>query len=518
MRMKTSLPPLSFTILALISVFLVPPSCVVEAGDVGTGRRTGGIAEIDLVSAVHGSMVVRSLPTQEGAPQGLGALSDVIQIVNLANGALLGGGNTSADGQYNIVLPKPLTAGQRIQAVNVTRNFYSSGVVVRAAWAPVIDEPIAQGARVITGRGTPGSSIQIRHGVTGVLLGTGAVAPAPSNGQFTVKLNRSLPLFHSVRAIDVTKRLTGKIVPILNLLADHSSLLPACGASQTVSGGFVKKTFACGLPRPRGITLDPNGNPLIAVGTIPRDPGYAFLPAGIFRLSPANGALSLFAPVSGVALKTAPGGAFGTDLFVARPRLFNVRGRALVQPGDGEVFYVSAANSQIQVLTRLLGFAPTGMTFGTVGSPFPDELLVANFLGAGLRRIKPTGTASPFTTIRGLQGLEVSTGGAFGSHVFVTQPGGGRVARIAANGAATVFAAGMTSPMDVAFGIGGAFGTDLYVTDAGSGNILQINSAGKQRTFASGLKAPFGLVFRASPPALFVTDYLEGSVVQFIPS
>jgi hypothetical protein len=72
--------------------------------------------------------------------------------------------------------------------------------------------------------------------------------------------------------------------------------------------------------------------------------------------------------------------------------------------------------------------------------------------------------------------------------------------------------------MDVAFGTGGAFGTDLYVTDAGNGKILRINSSGKQTTFASGLKAPFSLVFRASPPALFVTDYLDGSVVQFTPA
>src|SRR5262245_9635032 len=40
----------------------------VEAGDIGVARRTGGIAEIDLVSAVAGSTVVRSLPSQEGAP------------------------------------------------------------------------------------------------------------------------------------------------------------------------------------------------------------------------------------------------------------------------------------------------------------------------------------------------------------------------------------------------------------------------------------------------------------------
>jgi DNA-binding beta-propeller fold protein YncE len=512
---------LLLVLFALAGVLAAALPRAAEAGDAGVGRRMGGIAEIDLVSAVNGSTVVRSLPTQEGAPQGFGALSDVIRILDLATGVALGNGNTSADGQYAVVLPnKPLVTGQGIQAFNVTRGFYSSGVTVSVAQPPAIDEPVLPGAVLIKGRGTPGSSIQIRHAVTGALLGTGIVVAAfgPTNGTFSIKLNRSLPLFHSIQAVDVTKGRTGRTVPVLNLLTGHSSLLPACGVNQAMNGGFLRKTFSCGLPRPRGVTLDANGNPLIAAGTAPLDPGYALLPAGLFRLVPATGALSLFAPVNGVALKRGPGGAFGADVFVVRPRFFNVRGKVLVQPGEGEIFRVNVTNSQIQVFTRLFEFAPTGMAFGGVGSPFPNELLVSNFLEAGLRRIKATGSISTFTKLSGLQGLAFGPGGAFGSDLYAAQPGSGGILRIAANGIAASFATGMTSPMDVAFGIGGAFGTDLYVADAGGGKVLRIESAGKQTTFASGLKAPFGLAFRASPPALFVTDYLDGSVVQFTPS
>src|SRR5581483_956224 len=117
----------------------------------------------------------------------------------------------------------PLTVGQRIQEVNVTRGFSSAGVTVSEAWAPALDEPVLPGVSLVTGRGTPGSSIEIRHVITGALLGKGTViaAPGPTNGTFSIQLNRSLSLFHSIRANDVTKRLSGKVVPILNLLTTH---------------------------------------------------------------------------------------------------------------------------------------------------------------------------------------------------------------------------------------------------------------------------------------------------------
>jgi hypothetical protein len=82
-----------------------------------------------------------------------------------------------------------------------------------------------------------------------------------------------------------------------------------------------------------------------------------------------------------------------------------------------------------------------------------------------------------------------------------------------------VFATGMISPMEIAFGPGGAFGTDLYVTDAASGTILRVNSAGGKTPFATGLGWPFGLVFRTTPsPALVITDYQSGNVIQFTPN
>jgi hypothetical protein len=268
--------------------------------------------------------------------------------------------------------------------------------------------------------------------------------------------------------------------------------------------------------------LENSGSVLIAAGTAPLDPGYALLPAGLFRLAPTTGKLSLFAPVSGVALKPGPGGAFGTDIFVARPRFFNVRGHVLVQPGDGEIFRVTPPailkNLTVNVFTRSLDFAPTGIAFGPVGSLFPGDLLVTDFFGAGARRIKSTGATFPFTKYPGLQGLTFGPGGtsAFGADVYAAQPSAGRILRIAANGVAVPFATGLTSPVDVAFGPGGAFGKNLYVADAG-GQIYQIDSAGKRTLFAAGLGAPFALAFSPTGSTLFVTDYWNGNVIQFIP-
>ena len=521
-RKKRPVYLLPLVVFVLVSAFSAALPRPVDAADAGVGRRTGGIVEIDLVSAVKDSTVVRSLPTQEGAPQGFGALSDVIRIIDLATGAVLSknGSTTSADGQYNAELFKPLVTDQRIQAFNVTRGFYSSGVTVKEAQPPAIDEPVLQGAVLIKGRGTPGHSVQIRNVVTGVVLGTGTVVSTPglANGTFSIKLIRSLPLFFTIQPIDTTAELIGKKVTVLNLLTDHSALKSSCGIGQVVIRGFIRRWFACGLPRPRGVTLDDMGNPLIVAGTAPLDPGSALLPAGIFRLAPATGALSLFAPVNGVGLKRSLGGAFGEKIFVARPRFFNVRKAVQVYPGDGEIFLVDPASSQIQVLTRFLDFAPTGIAFGEQGTPFPHELLASNLFSTGLRRIRANGAAFAFTKLPHIQGLAFGAGGKFGSELYAAQPSSGRILRISAGGAITSFVKGLISPVDVAFGPGGAFGADLYVADAGARQIVRIDDTGARTLFAAGFGAPFGLVFSTSPPALYVTDYLTGNVVQFTPA
>lgn len=499
----------------------------VAACDAGVAKNTRSIAEIDPVSTVVGSTVVRSLPSQEA--EGAPATIQIIHVAAAAN-VVLASGPATEDGQYAVVLPNPLVLGQRIQAFNSTKGYYSATVTVTAAHPPTISEPVTSGVMQVTGIATPGSRIEIRNAITNLPLGpTGT--PVPSTGIFTITLSQPLRLFHRIFAFDRTKGLTGKNVSILNLnpnrdpnnpLEEHVPLRSSCDISSVLFGSlFTKKTFACGLPRPREIALDSSGNPLILAGTAPSDRAITPMPSGTFRLAPTTGALSLFAPVSGVALK--PGrtsSAFGTQFFVSRPRVFNARRKVTLQPGDGEIFRVNPTSSAISVFTRALDFAPTGMAFPPAGSPFLDNMFVTDIFGSGVRRISPSGVISPLTTTLPLPGLQGLAFDPSGNNLYVTQPSSGRIFRVPPSGSPTVFATGMTSPTALAFGPGVTpFGSDLYVADAGGGIIWRVTSSGAKTVFASGLGAPFGLVFRpTTPPSLFVTDYLSGNVIQFTPN
>ena len=126
------LPLIALVVTSLLAAAL-PYS--VEAGDVGVASSTGGIVEIRLESAVAGSTVVRSLPSQEGAP-------GTIRIIDVTANTELASGSASSDGQYTIVFPpakNQLFPGQRIQAINLTKGYYSSTVIVSAAQPPAIN-------------------------------------------------------------------------------------------------------------------------------------------------------------------------------------------------------------------------------------------------------------------------------------------------------------------------------------------------------------------------------------------
>lgn len=514
----------------LFCLWLISGSPSAQAADVGVGQRTVAIAEIDPLSAVTGSTAVSSLPSQLAEP-------GPIEIREVQSGKILGKGKTANDGQYKIdVRTAPLAAGQLIQAVNTKAGFFSSGVKVATQAPPVIDGPLTAGTTIIRGRGTPGHRIQIVNAITESVLGEKNV-PSRGDGRFVIAVP-PLPLFHSLQAVDVTARppLRGKMEPVLNLVSTFSlppricSPSGASGPRPQIAAGFVADRFHCQLPLPRGVAVDSVGNVFVVAGTAPSDPKFLIPPLGVFRFIPPDGQgerldLSLFATVTGVTVKAGPGGDFGADLFVARPRVFNIREKVIVERGDGEIFAVKLASSsaikEVEVFTRLLEIAPTGIAFDTTpGKVFAGDMLVSSFLGDKLVRIKPDKTvATLVANLRGLQGLAVSPGGAFGTDLYAAQPGSGRIVRITPGGMVSPFVTtGLVSPVELAFGPGGAFGTDLYVTDVGSGKILQVKSTGHVTTFASGLRAPFGLAFRADAAALFISGYLTGEVARIVPA
>lgn len=486
-----------------------------HAGDAGTGRRAGAIAEIEFGSAVHDSTEVRSLATQEGAP-------GPIEIRDLTTATVIGSGTADRDGQYAITTT-PLVATHVIQAVHTAKQYFSSGVKVTPEGPPVIDEPVLPGASAVAVHGTPGRSIRIEDATTLLSLGSASIPAGPGPGAVTIPLSAALRLFQTIRAVDETTNSSSKTVPMLALHTKPVALPGTCGLTSgpTVTGGFSISTFACKLANPRGITTLPNGNVLVVAGTAPADPGFGAVPAGIFHFIPELRKLALFAPVTGVAFERAPTGSFGNDFFIVRPRVFNLRGGVFFERGDGEIFRINVTPQHpINLFARLLDFAPTGLAFDSPGGTFSGDMLVSSFLGKGLRRITSAGLVSPLTNIPGLQGLAV--GPATGPcsvmmQLYAAQPGGGQVVCIAPDGTFATFANGMSSPMDVAFGPGGAFGSDLYVSDAGSGEIVRINNAGVKTVFASGFKAPFGLAFRDDASALFAVDYATGNIAQITP-
>lgn len=485
------------------------------AGDAGTGRRVGAIAEIELGSAVYNSTKVRSLATQEG-------LAGPIEIRDLTTATVLGSGAADSDGQYAIKTT-PLVASHVIQAVHTGKQYFSSGVKVTLDGPPSIDEPLRPGLMEVSVHGTQGRSIRIEDATTHLSLGSAGIPPGPGPGEATIALTAALRLFQAIRAVDETTDSSSKIVPVLDLRTKPSVLPATCSLAPgpTVTGNFRIATFGCKLANPRGIVALPNGNALIVAGAAPADPGFGAVPAGMFQFIPETRKLVLFAPVTGVALERASAGPFGNDFFVARPRLFNIRGAAFFERGDGEIFRINVAPQHpIDLFARLLNFAPTGLAFDSPGGAFSGDMLVSSFLGKGLRRITSAGLISSLTNVPGLQGLAIGPGAGNCTAtmmLYAAQPGGGQVVCIAADGSFATFADGMSSPIDVAFGPGGAFGTDLYVSDAGSGEILRVDNAGVKTTFASGFKAPFGLAFRDDASALFAVDYATGDVAQITP-
>ena len=69
---------------------------------------------------------------------------------------------------------------------------------------------------------------------------------------------------------------------------------------------------------------------------------------------------------------------------------------------------------------------------------------------------------------------------------------------------------GLEDPGDLAFSSGGTFGTLLYVTDSGTGKVVNIDSSGNITDFATGLTSPGALTF-GPDGCLYVSETGSGS-------
>ena len=110
--------------------------------------------------------------------------------------------------------------------------------------------------------------------------------------------------------------------------------------------------------------------------------------------------------------------------------------------------------------------------------------------------------------------------GASAQNLFVSgsDTGGGEIFKFSWDGGQSIFASGLTDPLDVAFDSAG----NLYVVDydrsglRGDAAIFKITPNGARTTFASGLSYPSYLaVDRAGN--VFVADYNHGTIYEYKP-
>jgi glycosidase len=142
----------------------------------------------------------------------------------------------------------------------------------------------------------------------------------------------------------------------------------------------------------------------------------------IVRISPIS-TLQTFASgiLGGEGLAFGPGGAWGTDLYVADANLTSIGSPA---DGDGRIVRLNpnAGASNLVVNTLLDG--ASGMAFDTTGR-FGGDLFVADILGERILRVTPGGQVSVFASgFNNLSGSHCLTFGGDGA-LYVADPGGG---------------------------------------------------------------------------------------------
>jgi len=209
-------------------------------------------------------------------------------------------------------------------------------------------------------------------------------------------------------------------------------------------------------------------------------------------------------------LSFAPGGAFGTDLYVSA-------NQDSTSFDYGAIWRVNTLGTPTYFGTQTPP-GPLAYRFGAGGIAFSlggafGEWLYTGFsggsLGDGISRVSSTGTTTQlFNLLSGSSGIspgapfgiQFGPGVAgFGSDLYFAyyQSGGfpGGIYRLKSDGTRSTFSTVCTDPAEIEFGPGGSFGRDLYVVSR-AGAIFRVDSTGTATTFVSGIAGgAFGLAF-----------------------
>ncbi|OPL13826.1 MAG: hypothetical protein AVO38_12710 [delta proteobacterium ML8_D] len=186
-------------------------------------------------------------------------------------------------------------------------------------------------------------------------------------------------------------------------------------------------------------------------------------------------------------------GAFGHHLYVSES--YSTDGNIVrVAPNGAKTGFASGIDS------------PLDMVWGP-GGAFGSDLYVASANANKIVTVSAAGAVSDFLT--GLDRpsvLAFSQGGAFGEYLYVTNTDDGQVVRIDQNKKVEVFVTGLPRPIGLAFGYNTPFGDFLYISDKNTGEILKISPSGTVSTFADGFDGPVEIHF--SEGGLYGNDML----------
>lgn len=241
----------------------------------------------------------------------------------------------------------------------------------------------------------------------------------------------------------------------------------------------------------------------------------------VIRVNPSTGVTSTFASTPGnpAHLTFAPGGGFGTDLYVST-------NQDPLAPNSGIVWRVDNAGNATRFGTQ----DPDGTSGGndpflfgggdiafSLAGPFGEHLYAgvsAGFSGDAITRLTSAGgTAALFhnfgpldgnpsgrafgTGVAGFSqdlyvGINVSGAASVESGVYILDSAAQRTELVVAS---SPNANGLiTGLVEIEFAPGGVFGNSLYAADL-AGRILRIDSSGNTSEFASGLSTAFGVAF-----------------------
>ncbi|MCK5015364.1 MAG: hypothetical protein KAS66_16275 [Candidatus Omnitrophica bacterium] len=229
-------------------------------------------------------------------------------------------------------------------------------------------------------------------------------------------------------------------------------------------------------------------------------------PNNIMRVDPAGGPPTIFASVpSAITL----GFGFGGDLFAAEGASGAVSGNLWRIAFDGSVIFFASIPTFVE-----------GIAFSS-GGPFGTNLYVSEFGPDTIKAVDAFGATTiltgPGTIGTTPTGLEFGPGGAFGSDLYVIDRSG-TIYTVTPAGVSSLFAGIDFGPLinraeTLAFGRSTTlFGENLFVAEEGTpGRILKISPDGVLTTFASGFpgfntSGVTGLEFSKDGNTLFVTD------------